>query len=173
VDAQKVHELDLDVVAVGREEVDSPVCCDGIATYGTEVRHRGGLSDTYFGGEVGYAGGIAHPHNILYVNVIAEEPFLVVVYINETEEAIAVLTEIIKEGRILTHGRIGVGRIVGRTFIVAGQQDDATAKESLQFRATTDIGFFLEHICEIFLQRYKENTEPTNDSDFFSNFARS
>ena len=143
MDAQQVHDLYLRVVAVGREEMDF---FRGVRREERgESLHRGRLRDAYLSGEVGYAGHEAHPNDVLDVDVVAEEPFLVVVDVDDTHQPVAVLAEIIEEGRVLTHGSVGIGRIVGRCLVVAEEHDDAVAHEPLEFRAAADISLFAEH----------------------------
>lgn len=64
------------------------------------------------GSQIGHRRCEAHPHNILYIDIIAKEPLFILVNINNTDQPVAVLSEVVKERRILTHGRVGVGRII-------------------------------------------------------------
>ena len=98
MDAQQIHGLYLRVETIWRQEMH------GFAIYDfLQILHRGGLGDAHLCSEIADAGRVAHPYDILHVDIIAEEPFLVVVDINHTYESIAVLTEVVQERRILTH----------------------------------------------------------------------
>ena len=73
------------------------VCCLGTTTDSTQLLHRGRLGDPYLCGEVGYRRGEAHPYDILYVDIIAEEHFLVVVDVDHTHQTVTMLAEIVEE----------------------------------------------------------------------------
>ena len=112
MDAYQVHDLDLRVVAIGRQEMDGPVCCDTVAAQLTETGEGGGAGDAYLGGEVSDGGRKAHPDDVLYVDVIAQKPLLVVVDVDDARQTVAVLTEVVQERGVLTHRGIAVGGIV-------------------------------------------------------------
>ena len=102
MNAEKVHYLYLGIVAVGRKEVNLALCCNGIAAYRTEVGHRGAIGNAHLSGKVGHAVNGAVPHNILDIDIVANEIFLIVVNIYHTHKSVAPLPEIVQERRVLT-----------------------------------------------------------------------
>ena len=97
MDAQQVHDLYLRVMSVRRQEMHCPVCRDRVATYGTQLRHRGGFADAYLGSQVADGWGEAHPDDVFHVDVVAKQPLFVVVDVDDAHQSVAVLSEIIQE----------------------------------------------------------------------------
>ena len=55
------------------------------------------------------------------------------------------LAEKVEKGRILSHGCIGIGRIVVGSLVVAEEYNDTFADKLLEFRSASDISFFAKH----------------------------
>ena len=101
--------------------------------------------DAHLCSKVADGGRKAHPYDVLHVDVIAEEPFFVVINIDDSHQTVTVLPEVIQERRVLTHGRIAVGWIVAGRLIIAEEHDDTLANQLFQFGTTPNIGIFIEH----------------------------
>ncbi len=142
---QQVHNLYLRVEAVWRQEMHRSVRHRHAAANLNKPGHRGGLRDAHLCGEIGHGRREAHPHDILHVDIIAEEPLLVVVDINHTHQSVAVLAEVIQERRVLPHRCIRIGWIVVGRLVVADENDDAFSHEFLQLSTASDISLFAKH----------------------------
>lgn len=101
---------------------------------------------TYLCRHIGNAVHGAVPDDVFNVDVITDEPFLVVVDIDDTHQSVAFLSEIVQERGVLTERIVGISRIVARRLIVAEQDNHSFADEFLQGLAPADIGFFTEHV---------------------------
>ena len=145
VNAQQIKDLEFDVVAVGRQEVNLALQAHGLVADGAEGRHRSRVADAHLSSKIGHAVHRAIPHDVFDVDVVAYEGFRVVVHVNHAHQPVALLSEVIEERRVLTKWIVGVvGIVVGR-FVVAEQHDDAVSHELLQFVAAVGICFFTEH----------------------------
>ena len=83
-----------------------------------------------------------------------------VVDVNDADQSVAVLSEIIDERRILTHGSVGIGRIVARSLVVAKEHNDAFAYQFFEFSTSLNVCIFIKHIssfrqyCPFCMQSY-------------------
>ena len=68
---------------------------NSVAAQPAEGGEWGRLGDAHLGGEVADGGREAHPYDVLHVDVVAEEPLLVVVNVDDAYEAVALLAEIV------------------------------------------------------------------------------
>ena len=87
------------------------------------------VSDAYFCGEFSHAVNGSVPYDVLYVDVVADKHLAVVVNIDNSYEAISMLSEIIEKRRVLTEWIVSVVWIVHRRLVVAEEQDDAAFDE--------------------------------------------
>ena len=71
---------------------------------------------------VGYAVNAAEPNDVLDIDVVADEPFLVLVGVNHTHQAFTVLAEVVQERTVLTE-TVCIGRVVDGRQVVAHQYD--------------------------------------------------
>ena len=117
--AEKVHYLYHCVVAVGRQEMNLALALEGILNDSSKSLHRQCVGHSHLCGEVADRVNRAIPYDIYHINVVAHKSLAVVVDVNNTHKAFAVLTEIIDERRILSVGIICIGRIIHRRLIVA------------------------------------------------------
>ena len=92
MDAQQVHDLDLDVVAVGRQEVDAAMLAQGVGHDGAQGLHRSRVGHAYLRGHVGHGVDGAEPYDILDVDVVADKGLLIVVDIDHTDQSVALLS---------------------------------------------------------------------------------
>ena len=146
VQAQQVHYLNLDVVAIGRQEVDGAAFRAGIVADGLQLGHRSRLCHAHLGSHVGHALHRAVPHDVLDVDVVADEAFAVVVDVDDAHQSVALLSEVIQERRVLTERVVGVvGIVVGR-LVVAEEHHYALADELLELIAALYVSFFAKHI---------------------------
>ena len=106
------------VVAVRGEIVDGHTFFQILLNEVAEVFHAAAVGDSHFLTEVAHRRHVTEPDDVVDVDVVAEEVFFLVVYVNHTDQSFAFLTEIIEETAVLTEF-IGVGRIVARRIIVA------------------------------------------------------
>lgn len=107
--------------------MDVPVCTDGIPAHSAEKFHRGSLADSHLGSQIADGRCESHPDDILYIYIVTEDCFFVIVNIYDTYQSVTVLSEIIYERRVLPHGGITVGRIVAWCLIVSKEYDDTFA----------------------------------------------
>ena len=146
VQAQQVHDLNLDVVPVGRQEVDGAAFRASLVADGLQLCHRSRLRHTHLGSHVGHALHRAVPNDVLDVDVVADEAFTVVVDVDDAHQSVALLSEVIQERRVLTERVVGVvGVVVGR-LVVAEEHHYALADELLELIAALYVSFFAKHI---------------------------
>ena len=113
---------------------------------GCKFLHRSSLADTNLSGEVSHRGGIAHPYNVLDIDIVTEKDLLVIIDVDNAYQSVAMLSEIVKERRVLTHRGIGIGWIIGWRLIVAEQDDNAVTNKFLQFRTALYVCFLIKHL---------------------------
>ena len=154
VDAQQVHDLYLGVVAVRGQEVDAAALGLGFVTDDLQLLHGSRVGHAHLGSHVGHAVHRAIPHDILDVDVVAHQDFLIVVDVNHTHQTVALLTEVVQERRILAEGIVSVIGIITRRLVVAKQQNHAVAHELLQLVASLDVSLFLKHNYIVFSFRF-------------------
>ena len=119
MDSQQVHDLDLDVVAVGRQEVDAAMLAQGVGHDGAQGLHRSRVDHAYLRGHVGHGVDGSKPYDVLDVDVVADKGLLIVVDIDHTDQSVALLSEIVQERRILSERRIAVVRAIEGAVVVA------------------------------------------------------
>ena len=119
MDSQQVHDLDLDVVAVGRQEVDAAMLAQGVGHDGAQGLHRSRVGHAYLRGHVGHGVDGSKPYDVLDVDVVADKGLLIVVDIDHTDQSVALLSEIVQERRILSERRIAVVRAIEGAVVVA------------------------------------------------------
>ena len=73
----------------------------------------------------------AIPHDVLDVDVVADEHFAIIVYVDYAHKTVALLTEIIKERRVLTERIVGICRIVAWRFVIAEKYDNSVSYKFL------------------------------------------
>ena len=89
--------------------------------------HRGCLANANFLGQVADRWRKAHPNNIFYIDIVAKHPLFIIVNIDNTYQPIPMLSKIVKECRILTHGGIRVGGIIIGCLIITKEYNNAFA----------------------------------------------
>ena len=90
----------------------------------SHLSHRECIGHTALSGHVGNAIYAAKPYNVLDVYVVTYQIFTIVVYVYDTGQAFAVLTEVVQERAVLTES-VCIRGIVGRRIVVACQQNNA------------------------------------------------
>ena len=119
MDAQQVHNLNLGVVTIGRQEVDAAALGLGLVTDGLQLLHRRRVGHAHLGGHVGHTVDRAIPHDVLDIDIIPDQGLHVVVDVDDAYQAIALLTEVVEERRVLTERIISVVGIIAWRLIVA------------------------------------------------------
>ena len=119
MDAQQVHDLDLGVVAVRGQEMDAAALGTRLVTDDLQLLHGGRIGHTHLGGHVGYTVHRAIPHDILDIDVVTHQDFLIVVDVNHTHQPVTLLPEVVQERRVLAERVISVVGIVARRLVVA------------------------------------------------------
>ena len=112
MDTKEVKDLDLDVSAVRRKEMDLTMQPHSVVADSLEALHRSGVAHSDLLSHVVNTVHATVPHDVVDIDVVADECLNVVVNINHAYETVALLTEIIEEGGILTERIICVVRIV-------------------------------------------------------------
>ena len=84
-------------MTIGRQIVNGASTLLSLAHDIAQLLHRGGLHDAHLCGQVAHAGHKAHPYNILNVNIVANEQVAVVVYVDDTHQTVAMLSEVVKK----------------------------------------------------------------------------
>ena len=93
--AYQVKQLQLDVISVGRQEVDGALLAQCSVADGLEFFHRSPVLHAHLCSHVGHSVYRAIPHDVLYVYVVAYQRFLVFVQVYHAHQAVALLTEIV------------------------------------------------------------------------------
>ena len=93
--AYQVKQLQLDIISVGRQEVDGALLAQCGVADSLELFHRSPVFHAHLSSHVGHGVYRAIPHDVLYVNVVAYQRFLVFVQVYHAHQAVALLTEII------------------------------------------------------------------------------
>ena len=114
MDAEEVEYLELDVVAIRRQEVNLALLRHGIVADGLQALHRSGVVDAHLLCEVVNALHAAIPYDVLNVNIVTYQGLYVVVNVDDTHKSVTLLSEIIKEGRVLTEWVITIVREITR-----------------------------------------------------------
>ena len=92
-----------------------------------EICHRAGVFHSHFFGKVLHGWYETCPDDVLDVDVVAKEVFLVIVDVDDSHQPVTVLSEVIEERTVLTE-LVCVCRIVCRRIVVAEKQQESTAK---------------------------------------------
>ena len=143
MDMQQIHDLNLRVVAIGREEMNLTSLFDGFVYDVGHAAHRSMIGNTCFLRQVAHRLYATVPHNVVDVNLVAAKNLVVRVGIHDANQSFAVLCEIVEERAILPI-LIGVRRIVHRCIIIAKEQNDAVAHELPKFLAALNVSLFAE-----------------------------
>ena len=146
VEAQQVHDLNLDVMAVRRQKMNGATFGAGLVADGLQLSHRCRVGNTHLRCHVGHALNGTIPDDVFDVDVIADEAFAVVVDVDDAYQSVALLTEVIEERRVLTERIIGIIWIVIGRLVIAKQHDDTLAHKPFQLVTALQIGFLAEHI---------------------------
>ena len=93
--AQQIKYQQLDIISVWWQEVYLALLAHGRETDCFQFLERSGVAYAYLLGQVFHAIHAAIPYDILYADVIADERFLVVVYVNDTYQSVSLLSEVI------------------------------------------------------------------------------
>ena len=114
-----------------------------IAEQAFETAHGGALGTARLRGHIAYAIYGAKPHDILNINIVANEPLVARISIDDTDESVTLEAEVIEEGAVLTEF-VAVGRIIHWRLIVAKQDDKPVLNALAQDAAAVHIGFSAE-----------------------------
>ena len=99
-------------MSIGRQEMYLPFLLNGIVTNGFEVFHRGRMLYAHLRRQVFYAVNRPIPHDVVNVDVVANECVGVVVDVDYSNKSIALYAEIVEERRVLTEWIVSiVGKI--------------------------------------------------------------
>ena len=147
MDAQQVEQLDLRVMAVGRQEMNLPLLPERLVADHLELLHRSRQLNAHLVGHIPDGVHRTEPHDILNIDVVAHQRLRAVVDVNHTHQSVALLSEIVQERRVLPEGIVGIARIVTGSLIVSEEQYDAALHALPQFLTALCIDFFFEHIC--------------------------
>ena len=89
-----------------------PFLLNGIVANGFEVFHRGRMLYAHLRGQVFYTVNRPIPHDVVNVDVVANECVGVVVNVDYSNKSIALYAEIVEERRVLTEWIVSiVGKI--------------------------------------------------------------
>ena len=86
----------------------------GIVADGLQALHRSGVVDAHLHCEVVNALHAAIPYDVLNVYIVTYQGLYVVVNVDDTHKSVTLLSEIIKEGRVLTEWVITIVREITR-----------------------------------------------------------
>ena len=95
--AQEVRDGYLRVEAVGRQEVHGLSVGLRVVYDGLQLAGGCRLADAHLGGQLADRRHVAHPHDVLDVDVVAEQHLAVVVNVDDAGEPVAVLPEEVEE----------------------------------------------------------------------------
>ena len=123
MDAQQIHDLNLRVITVGGQEVDLPVALLGSIADLLQGLHGGRMCHAYLLSQIGHAVNTSKPNDIIDVDIVTNQALFVIVAVDDTHEAVSLLSEIIKKTTVLTEGVISVSWIVARRFIVSEEDN--------------------------------------------------
>ena len=121
MNAEQVEYLYLDVVAVRRQEVDAALLAHSIVADGLEALHGRSILHADALSHIVHTVNTAIPHNVFYVDVVANKRLDVVVDVDDTNKSVAVKSEIIQERRVLTERIIAIGWEITRRLVIAKQ----------------------------------------------------
>ena len=124
MNAEQIHDLDHVVVTVGRKEMDGAVLVLGLVADHLKLFHGSGTMDAHLSSQVAHTVNTAIPHDILNVDVIANQHLSAFVNVDNAHQSISPLPEIVQERGILTEGIIPVVGIVAWRLIVTEEDDD-------------------------------------------------
>ena len=143
-DAQQLLKQQLVVVSVRRQKVHLSAFFQRLAHQRTQPAETICTVYSHLCGHVGHTLYAAIPYDVVNVNIIAEQVFHALVSINHTGQTLALLAEKIEERTVLPHP-VGIGRVIGRAFVVTQQHYQAVAHLIPQRLAPHYISFFTKH----------------------------
>lgn len=123
--------------------MDFPALGTGLCYQFFQTVHRSTVFHAALCGEVGHAVHGTEPYDVFNVDIIANQIFLVVVYVDYPHESFAVLSVKIKKTAVLPVF-VYVGRIIGRRIVVSEKQYQAFFHLTLQPVASGCICFFVK-----------------------------
>ena len=152
MNAEQVEYLYLDVVAVRRQEVDAALLAHSIVADGLEALHGRSILHADALSHIVHTVNTAIPHNVFYVDVVANKRLDVVVDVDDTYKSVTVKSEIIQERRVLTERIIAIGWEITRRLVIAKQYYNATLYKLLKLGAAVHVGCLVKHNYTIRLQ---------------------
>ena len=123
--------------------MDFPSLASGFSYQFLQTAHRGTVFHAALCGKVGHTVHVTEPYDVFDVNIVANQVFLVVVYVDYPHESFAVLSVKIKKTTVLPVF-VCVGRIIGRCIVVPEKQYQAFFHLTLQPVASGHICFFVK-----------------------------
>ena len=123
--------------------MDFPALGAGLCYQFFQTVHRSAVFHAALCGEVGHAVHGTEPYDVFNVDIIANQIFLVVVYVDYSHESFAVLSVKIKKTAVLPVF-VYVGRIIGWRIVVSEKQYQAFFHLTLQPVASGCICFFVK-----------------------------
>ena len=102
-----------------------------LVAYRLQLLHRRTFAYSHLCGKVDHTVNRAIPHDVLDVDVVADEHFAIIVYVDYAHKTVALLTEIIEERRVLTERIVGICRIVAWRFVIAEKYDNSVSYKFL------------------------------------------
>ena len=94
----------------------------GLVDQFLQVAHWSGIFHTAFIGHVAYTVYRTIPHNVFNIDVVTDQIFVVVVYINDSGQTVTMLSEIIQKAAVLSEF-INICRIIIWSVIVTENKD--------------------------------------------------
>ena len=119
-----------------------------IVADGLQRLHGSRTADAHLFGKVLYTGYRAIPHDILDVDIVADEHLGALVDVDDTYQSVALLSEVIQERGVLAERIVPIVGIVGGRLVVTKQKNDAVFHHLLQFVAAAYVRFFAKHLCK-------------------------
>ena len=138
MDARQVHQLDHDVVAVGREEMHLPSGVFGQADEAREFVHRPRFGNAALIGHIAHRGDRPCPDDVVDIDVVADERLHTALAVDDECQSVAMLSGEVEKRAVLAIF-VSVGRVVVRAFVVAHQYDDTVAYQLAQLRTTLNV----------------------------------
>ena len=97
MNAQQIHYLNHGVVAIGRQEMNCAFLAQCLVADVLQLFYRKRLGYTDLCSKVGNTIDRSVPNNIFDVDVVADKHFVVVVYVDDAYESVALHPEIVAE----------------------------------------------------------------------------
>ena len=144
--AQQVHQAQVMVAAIGRQEADVPALVHGLAQILLELFHRQGLFHAHQLGVVGQRRHGAGPHDIVDGKFVAKDDFIAGIGIDNGRQAREVQAPEIEEGAVLAE-LVLVALVVHAHLVVTQEQKDAAAHLFTKAGAAVKVCLFTKHQC--------------------------